>query len=89
MEEAHQFTWLHTIGGLEGAWEHIGASILVVVALLAFALRIRGCLANTEAAVIPEEGMTARNIAEAFVEAMIGIAKSAIPEDAERVGHFL
>jgi F-type H+-transporting ATPase subunit a len=82
--EHHPFTWLHTIVGLEGAWEHIGAATLVVAVLLAFGAKVRAGLANTEAAVTPEEGMTARSIAEAFVEAIIGIAKSAISDHAER-----
>ena len=82
--ESHPFTWLHTIGGLEGAWEHVGAAVIVMVALLTFGARVRSGLANSDAAVTPEDGMTVRNIAEAFVEAMIGLAKSAIPDHAER-----
>jgi len=81
--EYHPFTWLHTIGGLEGAWEHIGAAVIVVIVLLAFGAKVAASLANTEAAITPEEGMTARNVAEAFVEGIIGIAKSAIPDHAE------
>jgi F-type H+-transporting ATPase subunit a len=81
--EHQPFTWLHTIGGFEGAWEHIGAAVIVVVVLLAFGARVAASLANTEAAITPEEGMTARSVAEAFVEGIIGIAKSAIPDHAE------
>jgi F-type H+-transporting ATPase subunit a len=82
--EHHPFTWLHTIGGLDGAWEYLAASVLVAVGLLAFGAKVRASLADTEAAITPEEGMTARNVAEAFVEGIVGIAKSAIPDDAER-----
>jgi F-type H+-transporting ATPase subunit a len=82
--EHHPFTWLHTIGGFEGAWEHVAASVLVCLLLLAFALMVRASLADTEAAVAPEDGMTSRNVAEAFVEGIIGIAKSAIPHESER-----
>jgi F-type H+-transporting ATPase subunit a len=82
--EHHPFTWLHTLGHLEGAWEHIGASVLVTLALVVFAMKVRGSLSNTEAAIVPDEGMTARNVAEWFVEAITGIAKSAIPEHPER-----
>jgi F-type H+-transporting ATPase subunit a len=82
--EHHPFTWLHTLGHLEGAWEHIGASVLVTLALIFFAMRVRGSLSDTEAAIVPDEGMTARNVAEWFVEAITGIAKSAIPEHPER-----
>jgi F-type H+-transporting ATPase subunit a len=82
--EHHPFTWLGTIGQLQGAWEHLGAGALVTVVLIAFGVKVRGSLANTEAALMPEDGTTARNVAEAFVEAIVGIAKSAIPDDAER-----
>ena len=82
--EHHPFTWLGTIGHLQGAWEHLGAAALVTVLLIVFAVKVRGSLANTEAALTPEDGTTARNVAEAFVEAIIGLAKSAIPDDAER-----
>src|SRR5258706_2425189 len=82
--EHHPFTWLHTLGHLEGAWEHVGASVIVALVLLVFGLMVRAGLANTEAAITPEEGLTARNVAEAFVEAIVGIAKSAIPGHAEQ-----
>ena len=82
--EHHPFTWLHSMGQLDGAWEHLGASLLVAGLLLLFGLRVRSSLADTESALVPEEGITARSVAEAFVEAIIGIAKSAIPDDAER-----
>jgi F-type H+-transporting ATPase subunit a len=82
--EHHSFTWLHNIGHLEGAWEHVGGSILVAILLVVFATRARRRLANTEAALVPEEGFTTRNVAEAFVEGIVGIAKSAIPAHAEK-----
>lgn len=82
--EHHPFTWLGTIGHLHGAWEHLGAAVFVTAILLVFGAKVRGSLANTEAALEPDDGATARNIAEAFVEAIIGIAKSAIPDHAER-----
>jgi len=82
--EHHPFTWLHSVGHLDGAWEHIGASVLVALIILAFALVVRGSLSNTEAALVPDEGITGRSVAEAFVEAIMGIARSAIPEHSER-----
>src|SRR5258706_3072364 len=82
--EHDSFTWLRTLGHLEGAWEHVAASGIVVALLLVFAFRVRAGLADTEAAIVPEEGMTARNVAEWFVEVITGIARSAIPEQAER-----
>jgi F-type H+-transporting ATPase subunit a len=47
-------------------------------------MKVRGTLANTEAAITPEDGVTARNVAEASTEAIVGIAKSAIPEHPEK-----
>ena len=82
--EHHPFTWLHTIAGFDGAWEHVAASVIVTVLLVVFGLKVRSSLTNVEAALLPEDGLTARNIAEAFVEAIAGIAKSAIPDHPER-----
>jgi len=79
----HPFTWLGTIGHLEGAWEHLAAAVLVAVLLLVFGARVRASFAKAGESVVPDEGVTTRSIAEAFVEAIIGIAKSAIPEHAE------
>ena len=82
--EHHPFTWLHTLAGFNGAWEHIAASTIVTLLLVAFGLKARSNLTNVEAALVPEDGVTVRNIAEAFVEAIVGIAKSAIPDHPER-----
>jgi len=82
--EHHPFTWLHTIAGFDGAWEHVAASVIVTVLLVVFGLKVRSSLTNVEAALLPEDGLTARNIAEAFVEAIAGIAKSAVPDHPER-----
>jgi F-type H+-transporting ATPase subunit a len=80
----HPFTFLGTLGNLHGAWEHMATGVLVTVLLLIFATRVRRGLASTEAALVPEEGVTARNVGEAFVEAIVSLAKSAIPEGTER-----
>ena len=83
--EHESFTWFRTIAGdLHGAWEHVAVGGLVTLVLLAFGLKVRGSLADTARAIVPEDGVTARNVAETFVEAIVGIAKSAIPEHAER-----
>lgn len=80
----HPYTWLGSLVGLQGGWEHIGAVLLVLAMLLFFATRVRAGLADTEAAVMPDDGVTARSVGEAFVEAIVGIAKSAIPDHPER-----
>ena len=82
--EHHSFTWMHSIAHLDGAWAAIALSVLVTLVLIIFGFKVRASLTNVEAALVPEDGMTVRNIAEAFVEAIVGIAKSAIPDHSER-----
>jgi len=78
----HSFTWLSLL--VHGEWQNVVASGFVAIVLLAFALAVRGRLADTEAALMPDDGVTGRNVAEAFVEAIVSIAKSAIPDHAEQ-----
>src|SRR5262249_21985608 len=49
-----------------------------------FAAYVHGKLAATDRALVPEEGVTARNVAEAFVEAIVGMAEGVIGHGAER-----
>jgi F-type H+-transporting ATPase subunit a len=74
------FTWL----GALGLPEKIATAGLVAAMLIAFALAVHRKLASTAAAVIPEDGVTSRNIAEAFVEAMVGLAEGVIGHGADR-----
>jgi F-type H+-transporting ATPase subunit a len=76
----HGFTWLH---GLPIP-EHIATALLVALLLLAFALRVRPKLANTEAALDPDDGVSARNVAEGVVEAISGLAEGVIGRHFER-----
>jgi F-type H+-transporting ATPase subunit a len=76
----HGFTWLH---GLPIP-EHIASAALVGLLLVVFALRVRFKLADTEAAIQPEDGVTARNLAEVVVETISGIAEGVIGHDYER-----
>lgn len=76
------FTWLSLVA--RGEWEHVATSGLVVLILVGFALLARKGLANTEAAISPDRAITVRSIAEAFVEAMVGLARAAIPGHCER-----
>lgn len=80
----HPFTFFGTLGHLHGAWEHLAIAVLVTVLLIVFAMRVRRAIPSTEGALVPDDGITARNVGEVFVEAMIGLAKSAIPDHAER-----
>jgi F-type H+-transporting ATPase subunit a len=80
----HGFTWFGTLAGLHGGWEHIGTALLVTALLLLFASKVRASFANAEQDLMPDDGVTARSVGEVFVEAMTGIARSAIPEHPER-----
>jgi F-type H+-transporting ATPase subunit a len=76
----HGFTWLH---GLPLP-EHIATALLVALLLFVFALRVRPKLANTEAALDPDDGVSARSIAEVVVEAISGLAEGVVGHHSER-----
>jgi F-type H+-transporting ATPase subunit a len=75
------------LGGEEPTWmsfEPIATSLLVVLILIAFALYVRGKLSG-EASVIPEDKLTARTFAEAFLEYFYDVAKGVMgPERAKK-----
>src|SRR5262249_52484287 len=79
MEES--FEWFSAV---PEDWRPIAVGLLVVGLLLAFTMRVASRLAATDAALVPDEGVSARSVAEAFVEGMVALAKSAIPEHTER-----
>jgi F-type H+-transporting ATPase subunit a len=79
--EHHPFTWF---GALSSYPEHVLTAGLVAALLIAFGATVSRKLTSSEAAVEPEDGVTARNVAEAFVEAMIGLAEGVIGHGAER-----
>src|SRR4051812_4167556 len=72
--EHETFTWL----GRLPFPEPILTSGLVALLLVAFAAAVHRRLAATEAAIDPDDGVTARNIAEMFVEAISGLAEGVI-----------
>jgi F-type H+-transporting ATPase subunit a len=79
-------------GKLEPTWqsfEPIIASLLMMVLVLAFALAVRGKVVG-DAAVIPEEKLTARTFAESFLEYFYELAKSVMgPERAKKYFHVI
>ena len=75
----HGFTWLGSLG-LPDA---IATSLLVATLLILFAFRARGRLAAVNA-VEPEDGVTVRNVAESFVEAIQGLAEGVIGHGSEK-----
>ena len=78
--EHRPFTWL----GALPVPEHVLTAGLVAALLVTFAAVVHGRLATAEPAIPPEEGVTARNIAEVFVESMLGLAEGVIGHSAER-----
>jgi F-type H+-transporting ATPase subunit a len=82
MEEHAAFTWLSSLH-LPVPENTLGA-IFVSALLVVFGLRVRSKLANVDGAVEPEDGVTARNVAEVFVEAIGGMAEGVIGHHWER-----
>lgn len=83
---AHPFTWLSILPFVQDHRipEHSVAAILVTLALLAFGLVMRSKLSNVDAAMQPEDGVTARNVGEQFVDMISGIAEGVIGHHYER-----
>src|SRR5262245_4283529 len=76
----HGFNWLQGLG----LPVHISTAILVALLLLVFALRVRPKLADVEGAIDPDDGVSARNIAEAVVEALSSLTEGVIGHHSER-----
>jgi F-type H+-transporting ATPase subunit a len=72
--EHHSFTWFSWIPYPD----QIETCIAVSIALMLFAVVVHGRLRNTEQAIEPDDGMSARNIAEATVELISGLAENVI-----------
>jgi F-type H+-transporting ATPase subunit a len=76
----HGFTWL---GGLPVP-ENVATAALVAVLLIVFAVVVYRRLAATESAIQPDDGVTARNVAEVFVEGIAGLAEGVIGHGATK-----
>lgn len=74
MEEHIPFSWLAFVPYPEP----IVTSAFVATLLVAFAALVRPRLASADGAIDPEDGLTARNFAEALVEGISGLAESVI-----------
>lgn len=70
----HPFTWLSGFG----VYEPIAAAVLIAALLILFAVLVRPRVANVESALDPDDGVSARNVAEAFVEGMSGLAQGVL-----------
>ena len=78
--EQEPFTWV----GALGLPEKIATAGLVAGLLVVFAALVRRKLGATDAALEPEDGITARNLAESLVEAISGLAEGVIGHGAQR-----
>ena len=76
----HGFTWF----GALGRPENLVTAGLVAALILVFAASVYRRLSATESAIAPEEGVTARNLAEVVTEAILGMAESVLGHGAER-----
>ena len=76
----HGFTWF----GALGLPDSIATSLFVATLLIVFAVSVRGRLASATAGVEPQEGVTLRNVAETFVEAIHGLAEGVIGHGSEK-----
>jgi F-type H+-transporting ATPase subunit a len=79
----HGFTWIGNLSHL-GVPEVILTSLFVSSLLVVFALIANRRLASAAASNEPEDGFTVRNVAEAFVEGMQGLAEGVIGHGAEK-----
>ncbi len=77
----HGFSWVQQIPGLNLLEPHTSTAFIVMVGFVLFALRARQQLAATADVTIPDEGFSARNIAEVITEFITNLAESIIGHD--------
>ena len=76
----HPFTWTYALGiSPESNWEYITIGTFVALVLLALAVRARSAIsADAEAALVPDESLSARNFFELVIEMIGGLAENVI-----------
>jgi len=79
----HPVTWTGLIGIPHGDWEYFAIGMLIMGILLLLGVRARGELAK-DSAVVPDEGLSARNVFELLVEAIGGLCDSVIGHGAAK-----
>lgn len=77
----HGFSWVQQIPGLGLLEPHTSTALLVMLGLLLFAMRARQQLASTEDVIVPDQGFSARNIAEIVTEFITNLSESVIGHD--------
>jgi F-type H+-transporting ATPase subunit a len=81
--ETHPITWVSLIPGLNGLPAHTVHATLVMLLIVGFALVARRQLAAARAAgtdLVPDEGLTARNLAELLVGGIQSMADGVLGE---------
>jgi len=78
----HGFTWFGALVSPE--YVNVATSALVALLLVVFAAVVHRRLVATEAAIDPEDGVSARSIAETVAEGIAGLAEGVIGHGSER-----
>lgn len=73
----HPVTWTGLIGIPHGDWEYFAIGMLIMGVILLLGLRARSELAK-DSAIVPDEGLSARNVFELLVESIGGLADSVV-----------
>jgi F-type H+-transporting ATPase subunit a len=84
---ASGFTWLSGVSHSTHIQEHILTFILVIVVLVVLGLIYRAKTANVKNLLIPDAGVTLRNIFEAYAEWILGLGRSILGDHKAKV-HF-
>ncbi|HZR84849.1 MAG TPA: F0F1 ATP synthase subunit A [Candidatus Binatia bacterium] len=76
----HPFTWTYALGmDPDSGWKYFAIGCFVMGVLLLLALRARAAISKDgEAALVPDEGLSARNVFELVVEAIGSLADTVI-----------
>ncbi len=77
----HGFSWVQQLPGLSLLEPHTSTALLVMIGLLLFAVRARQQLASATDVAVPDQGFSARNLAEVVTEFITNLSESVIGHD--------
>jgi F-type H+-transporting ATPase subunit a len=84
----HGFSWVGAIPGLAAIPAHLATSLLVMIGLTLFGLRVRAQLAAATDPTVPDTGFTARNVAEVVTEMITNLAEGVMGHEAPKYVPF-
>ncbi len=84
----HGFSWVQHVPGLALLEPHTATALLVMIGLLLFAVRARQQLASAQDVVVPDQGFSARTLAEVTTEFITNLAESVIGHDGPKYVPF-